>query len=163
MFLISEKELPEMSKSSTNIYKKHELLTSVQIDEELEVFDPSIIHLAQFTASYYKKFVNTDNDFQSTSLPKHVDSDDNGSMQLPKLGQLNATQIRKVFTFFVDFALSFTNENDLMLDKSYSTKLSGENVLEVVTQNKQKIESNGDLINSYFQQFHQQEVTYVSR
>ena len=38
MFLISEKELPEMSKSSTNIYKKHELLTSVQIDQELEVF-----------------------------------------------------------------------------------------------------------------------------
>lgn len=50
-----------------------------------------------------------------------------------------------------------------MLDKSYSTKLSGENVLEIVTQNKQKIESNGDLIDSCVQQFHEQEVTYVSR
>ena len=36
-----------------------------------------------------------------------------------------------------------------MVDRSYATKLSEENVLEVVNQNKENFEPNGDLIDSY--------------
>ena len=43
----------------------------------------------------------------------------------------------------------FTNDNDFMVDRSYATKLSEENVLEVVNQNKENFEPNGDLIDSY--------------
>ena len=44
-----------------------------------------------------------------------------------------------------------------MLDGSYTTKLSEENVLEIDNQKKQKFEPNGDLIDSYIYQLHQQE------
>ena len=50
----------------------------------------------------------------------------------------------------------FKNENDFMVDRGYATKLSEENVLEVVNQNKQNFEPNGDLIDSYVHQLHQQ-------
>lgn len=58
----------------------------------------------------------------------------------------------------MNFFYPLTNENDLMLDGSYAAKLSEENVLEIVNQNKQnQWWTKGYLIDSYIHQLHQQE------
>ena len=44
-----------------------------------------------------------------------------------------------------------------MLDESFAAKLSKENALEIVNQNKQNFEPNGDLIDSYIHQLHHRE------
>ena len=46
----------------------------------------------------------------------------------------------------------FTNKDDLLLDGSYDDKLNEENVLHINNQNKQKLDLNGDLIDSYIHQ-----------
>ena len=127
-----------------------------------------------------KKIVNAENDFQQTNLAEPVDCDDNGLMQLPKSIKLQTSSAvlsrrtsRKVVLRYdkpnrnihpekylhslLIFFYPFTNENDLMLGGSYAAKLSEENVLEFVNQNKQKFEPNGNLSVSYVHQLHQQE------
>ena len=127
-----------------------------------------------------KNIVNAENDFQQTNLAEPVDCDDSGLMQLPKSIKLQTSGAalsrrtsRKVVLRYdkpnrnihpekylhslLILLYPFTNENDLMLDGSYAAKLSEENVLEIVNQNKQKFEPNGDLSVSYVHQLHQQE------
>lgn len=85
------------------------------------------------------------------------------SMKLQPSGAVHSRHSRKVvFRYHKPninahpgkYSHSFTNENDLTLDGSYTVKLSGENVLEIVNQKKQKFKPNGDLINNYFHQLH---------
>ena len=56
----------------------------------------------------------------------------------------------------------FTNKDDLLLDGSYDDKLNEENVLHINNQNKQKLDLNGDLIDSYIHQSRQQDMHMFS-
>ena len=56
----------------------------------------------------------------------------------------------------------FTNREDLLLDGSYDHKLNEENVLDINNQNKQKLDLNGDLIDSYIHQSRQQDIHMFS-
>ena len=56
----------------------------------------------------------------------------------------------------------FTNKDVLLLDGSYDDKLNEENVLHINNQNKQKLDLNGDLIDSYIHQSRQQDMHMFS-
>ena len=56
----------------------------------------------------------------------------------------------------------FTNKDDLLLDRSYEDKLNQENVSHINNQNKQKLDLNGDLIDSYIHQSRQQDMHMFS-
>ena len=119
------------------------------------------------------KTVNAENEFQQTSLPEPVDSDDNGLMQFPKSiklqmsGAVLSRRSKKVVLrynkpkkniqpekYSHSLLILFYHLQMKTLHGSYAAKLNEENVLEIANQNKQKFESNGDLIGSYVHKIH---------
>ena len=90
-----------------------------------------------------KKTVNAETEFQPTNLAEPVDCGDSGLIQLPESIKLQTS--------------GAVLSRHLMLDESFAAKLSKENALEIVNQNKQNFEPNGDLIDSYIHQLHHRE------
>ena len=167
-----------MPENNTYIYKS-EVIENYIDRPTIGRFFPFQNHcLAKFAASYYKKTVNAENDFQPTNLAEPDDCDGRGMMQFPKSiklqtsGALLSRRSRNVVLRYHEpnsnihpekyshslliLFYSFTNENGLMLDRSYAAKSSEENVLEIINQNKLTFEPKYGLIDSYVHQLHQQ-------
>ena len=108
----------------------------------------------------------------TSNIPEPAESDDSGFTELSKSIKLSGEVLSRRNTKVVlrhhkpnrvmllekyshcllIFLDPFANENDLMLHGCYAAKLSEENLLEIVNQNKQKFEPNSNLIGIYLQQ-----------
>ena len=91
--LKSEEELQEMTENSTNIYKSAIIETYTDRPTIGRVFALQNLCFAEFAASYYKKTVNAENDFQPTSLAEPLDCDDCGLVQLSKSIKLQTSGV----------------------------------------------------------------------